>query len=93
MPKKKKTARERELAIKIKLMEQKKREEQLVQMAEEKAPKEISFDQWWMLVNRKITIPHYVKEIIRVDFKARGLKDKELEAKFDKALELFGYKI
>ena len=93
MAKSKKTARERELANKIKLMEKKKREEALAKMAEDKAPKEISFDQWWMLVSKKVTIPHHVKEIIRVDFKARGLSDKELEVKFNKALELFGYKI
>lgn len=93
MNKKHRTAKERELARKIKIIEQNKREEMIARICKKEPPKAISFDQWWMNIKNKITIPHHVKEIIRVDFKARGLADKELEDKFNQALELFGYKL
>ena len=54
--------------------------------------KTISFDQWWMLLNKKISLPYYKKEIIAADFKARGLSQSEKAETFDAALRSFGIK-
>ena len=51
----------------------------------------ISFDQWWMKINKKIKLRYHLKEIIWVDFKARGADKMELESKYDEMLKLFGY--
>ena len=53
----------------------------------------ISFDQWWMMINKKLKLQAHMKEILHVDFKARGLLKLELKQKFDEAMKLFGYKI
>jgi len=57
------------------------------------APNTISFDQWWMQLIRKITIRPSYKEVIKADFKSRGLTDNALQEEWDKALELYGIKL
>jgi len=52
----------------------------------------ISYDQWWMLISRKVTLRPHLKEIIRVDFKARGAGKMESEEKYNELLRVFGYK-
>jgi len=95
MARKAKTAKEIALAKEIKEMEMAKKKE-----AMEKAPKVapvvdlgVSFDEWWMLLVKKITIRPSYKEVIKADFKARGLGDRASMAEYDKALELYGIKL
>jgi len=58
----------------------------------ENKPEEIDLDSWYFL--RSKSIPgHHMKEIIRADFKARGLGNKDTMENFDKALESYGVKI
>lgn len=52
--------------------------------------KKVSFEQWWMKINRKVSIKSWMKEIIWVDMKARGLSKSETEDKYNEALKLFG---
>lgn len=54
-------------------------------------PQIISFDQWWMLINKQLKLQSYMKEILRVDFNARGLKEEETQECFDAACRKFGY--
>jgi hypothetical protein len=51
----------------------------------------VSFDQWWMMIARKITLRPHLKEIIWADFNARGLSKNETEKKYDDTLKVFGY--
>ena len=53
---------------------------------------DISYDQWWMLINKKLSLPYHLKEVIKVDFKARGAGKMETEKKYNELLRLFGYK-
>ena len=50
----------------------------------------ISYDQWWMKVSKKVKLRYQDKEVILVDFLARGLSKKETEEAYDNALRLFG---
>lgn len=50
----------------------------------------ISFDQWWMLLCSKKSVRSYLKEILLVDFIARGLTKSETEQTYNDALKLFG---
>lgn len=52
----------------------------------------ITYEQWWMIINKKIKLRHHLKEIIWADFKARGAGKMESEAKYDELLKVFGYK-
>lgn len=52
----------------------------------------VSFDQWWMMVGRKVKMRQHMKEILLVDFAARGLTKQETEQKYDDALRVFGIK-
>lgn len=85
--------RDLELLKNIKKQEQQKRAEDVVQqIQEEKDSRAISFDAWWIEFSKEKGIRHHIKEILKVDFKARGLKDMEKKEDFDKAATIFGYK-
>jgi hypothetical protein len=53
----------------------------------------ISFEQWWMLVNKKMDFKPWLKEVMKADFKSRGLGANEKESAFNAALEKFGYRL
>lgn len=52
----------------------------------------VDFDQFWMSLPGKVQLPFHLKEILKADFKARGLSLKEPMSKYDAALRKFGYK-
>lgn len=55
-------------------------------------PKRVDFDAWYAM--RAARIPkHHHKEIIKADFKARGLQQQESVKDFDAALEKYGVKL
>ena len=98
MAKKKTKKSDLDLRAKIKDMEKAKRS-QILKTAKkvnivtgDSGDIKISFDQWWMLINKRIRIKQWMKEIILVDFQARGLTKSESEAKYNDALRLFGIK-
>jgi hypothetical protein len=83
----------------IKKMEAKKREESgivfsaaLVDNNGDAELGKITFDTWYFLRSKKIPSKH-AKEIIIVDFKARGLKNEETLETFDNALDKYGVKL
>lgn len=55
--------------------------------------KTMSFDVWWALINkqRDVEFKPWLKEIILKDFLARGCKERDTKANYDKALKAFGY--
>lgn len=77
------------LKAKIKEMEAQKREEMT---PEAPAEKMVSFDSWYHQRKDKIAKCH-LKEIIKADFEARGMKKEASMGEFDKALELYGVKL
>lgn len=92
---KKKPKFDPELRKKMREVEDKAREESMASLpvSQESKAEEISFDQWWILINKMVKLrPHY-KEILEADFKARGLKKRETKEKYDEALKIFGIKI
>lgn len=54
---------------------------------------EISFDQWWILINKVGKLRPHMKEILEVDFKARGLSKSETKERYDATLKIFGIEI
>jgi hypothetical protein len=97
-PKKRDRKAELEMRKQIKEVEDKKRIEALrAAKAKPVSPNEgiptVSFDQWWMTVNGKASLKPWMKEIIWVDFKARGLGKSETEEAYNNALKLFGIKL
>jgi hypothetical protein len=52
----------------------------------------ITFEDWWLMREQQLNKPYHYKEILRVDFKARGLGKKELLEKWDWAAKQFGLK-
>ncbi len=58
-----------------------------------KEEKTISFDLWWIMTNKKreVVFPDWMKEIFKVDFKARGCGTEDTQANYDDALKKFGY--
>lgn len=61
--------------------------------AEQQAPVDtVEFDAWFVMRADKIA-KHHRKEIIKADFEARGLGDKDSVANFDKALAKYGIKL
>ena len=55
------------------------------------APEEVlSFDQWWMSMNRTRDLRPSLKEIVWADFNARGLTKQETAKKYDEGLKIFG---
>lgn len=57
----------------------------------EAAPK-LDFNVWFAMREKKIPGQH-LREIIRADFKGRGLATKETLATFDEALRKYGVKL
>lgn len=88
MSKKTKSVREQ-----IKEMEQKQREQAPPPPAKKPAPTTMSFDQWWMKVNKTMKFKPWLKEVLLADFKARGLGKEALESEYNAALDKFGYKL
>lgn len=52
----------------------------------------VSFDQWWMIIQKKVALRPHMKEVVYADFKARGAGKMESEEKYDELLKVFGYK-
>ena len=52
----------------------------------------LGFDVWFAMREKKIP-GHHLREIIRADFKGRGLSAKETLATFDEALRKYGVKL
>lgn len=62
------------------------------EVSAEPAVPQLDFDAWYAL--RKLRIPkHHHKEILKADFKARGLGQQESMQDFDAALEKYGVKL
>jgi hypothetical protein len=80
-----------QLAREIKVMENKKRQEALAKSPVAMEQK-MHFDAWYALRNSSIPGQH-MKEILRADFKARGLSDQETAARYDAALVKYGVKL
>lgn len=61
---------------------------------EKSAPQQelLEFDVWHVMRSPKIP-QHHMKEIIKADFRARGLSEKESMEVFDKALSDYGVKL
>jgi hypothetical protein len=55
-------------------------------------PAKVAFEIWYAMREKAIPQQHY-KEIIKADFKGRGLKDYETLESFDKALVKYGVKL
>ena len=84
---KKKVKKEVNLAVEIKKMEDAKRKATPV-----KQDKKMSFDSWYH--QRKSKIPkQHLKEILKADFEARGVKSESTVEEFDRALKLYGVKL
>ena len=78
---------DKNLKRKIKEMEDAKRE----QNSQPASPNERqSFDHWWIMLNKRMSLRPHLKEIIWADFNARGLKKEEPAVKYDEGLKLFG---
>lgn len=78
---------QKNLKRKIKEMESAKRAEvEVAPILEAK----VSFDEWWIMLQKRLALRPHMKEIIWADFNARGLKKEELVAKYDEGLKLFG---
>ena len=80
-----------QLAKEIKAMENKKRQEVAKQAPPPPADKKMAFDAWYALRGSSIPAQH-MKEILRADFKARGLSDMETLQRYDAALVQYGVK-
>lgn len=80
-----------ELKRQIKEMEDKLRREAPPAVSNpEDAENKISFDQWWVMINQKVTIRPQYKEVLLVDFQARGLTKLETEQRYNDTLRVFG---
>jgi hypothetical protein len=77
---------EKSLKRQIREMEAAKRDAQAAPVPE----KSLSFDEWWILLQKRTPLRPHLKEIIWADFNARGLKKQELATKYDEGLKLFG---
>lgn len=83
-----------ELKKQIKEMEDRARQEAQasseVTIIQPDGDERISFDQWWMLIQGQAKMRPHMKEILLVDFMARGLTKKETKQKYDDTLRIFG---
>ena len=64
-----------------------------VKIVTDKKQDGMSFEQWWMVINKKLQFRPHMKEIIWADFKARGAGKIESEEKYGELLRLFGYTV
>ena len=74
------------------LLEREEVKEAIEVAAKKVALEKVDFDVWYNKVNRRVKIKSWMKEIIKVDFKARGLGNRETSEKFDDTLRIFGIK-
>ena len=51
----------------------------------------ISFDQWWIMINKRFAAKPWMKEILRADFNGRGLSENESKEAFDNGLKACGF--
>jgi hypothetical protein len=56
------------------------------------APVKVHFDAWWAVMHKKLPLHHH-KEVIKADFKARGLSMHETMTVFTDALGQYGIKL
>lgn len=66
--------------------------QQLKEKDEDILNQEVDFDTWYMIRKNSIPDIHH-KEIIKADFKGRGLKKLESVNTFDAALTKYGVKL
>ena len=66
--------------------------EQPVQQVATVVPIKYDFDAWWATVEKKIP-EHHRKEIIKADFRARGLSLKESMQSYNEGLNKYGLKL
>ena len=90
-------SKELELHAKIKAAEDLKREKLLKDatvtiITAESDSDLVEFDIWWMDITRRVTLKQWMKEIVKVDFKSRGLGSKETIEHYDDGLRIFGVK-
>ena len=52
----------------------------------------VGFDIWWMDISRRVELKQWMKEIVKADFKGRGLNKEETVETFDDGLRAFGVK-
>ena len=79
----------------IKEMERKKRDAAHKAAAAKPAQpngREVSFDEWYMMRSAAIPKVHR-KEMLKADFKGRGLGNKAELTRYDEALEKYGVKL
>lgn len=79
--------KEKSLKRKIKEMESAQREQTQVIPSQDQV---LSFDQWWVVLSKRMTLRPSLKEIVWADFNARGIKKEELVARYEEGLKLFG---
>lgn len=89
---------DKDLKSQIKAMEEKKRAQALSSnevkfIQPDGESDKISYDQWWMLANKKKAFRPHLKEVIYADFKGRGLTKSETAERYYEALRKFGYEI
>lgn len=85
--------RDLDLLKNIKKQEQKQKLKEQENIKQEEVDNQaISFEAWWIEFSKSRNVRFQVKEILRVDFKSRGLKDVEKKEAFDKAAIQFGYR-
>ena len=53
----------------------------------------VSFDQWWMMINKSAKLKPWMKEVVFADFKGRSLSREETMEKYNWALRQFGYDV
>ena len=84
---------EMELKAQVKAAEDKRRQENLKKAAPRKVEElRMHFDSWYALRSQQFPKKHY-KEILKADFTARGLSEKEACASYDAALNKYGVKL
>ena len=94
----KKALEDKLLREKMKEMERAKRDKLLaenkvrIQRAEPQEDGKIDFDSWWSPTAKRLSIKPWMKEIIKADFKGRGLSNREAPEKYEEGLSLFGIK-
>lgn len=86
----KKTRRERELAKQE--MEKSMDAVAIEQLKQEEQAQKIDFDGWWAS-RAKLIAPQHHKEIVKADFRGRGLSTLETMEDYDDALREYGIKL
>lgn len=65
---------------------------ELKAMAEEQGEQLVDFDGWWAVRSTRVPSHHH-KEVIKADFRGRGLSTMETMEDFDEALKEYGLKL